>query len=300
MINKKNEGSILGPLFFLVYINDLTEGLKCNVKLFADDTSIFTVVQDPDAAALDMNHKLNLINRWSRKWRMFFNPDPSKQAVEVIFSRKRISLNHPNLLFNGSPVTTVTEHKHLRIVLDAKLSFANRIWSVVSKSRKSIGMLKCLSKYLPRQTLDGLYKLYVRPHVDYRDIIYHTPQTICEFTNIANLSNQIEKLESIQYSAALAVKFFCLLIMDIIDNIKKVKKKKLDQELIIRDAEMHLSVNATDSKSLIEELLSRKILCSEDESIEVDFKRRFELTKSVGLNARYFSALFGRPKLIDQ
>ena len=71
------------------------------------------------------------------------------------------------------------------------------------------------------------------------------------------------------------------LIMDIVDNIKKVKKKKLNQELIIRDAETHLGLNATDSKSLIEELLNREILCSEDESIEVDYKRRFDLTKSL-------------------
>ena len=73
------QGSILGPLFFLVYINDLTADLKCNVKLFADDTSLFTVVRETHEAASDMNHDLQLISQWAHDWRMSFNPDPQKQ-----------------------------------------------------------------------------------------------------------------------------------------------------------------------------------------------------------------------------
>ena len=82
------QGSILGPLLFLIYINDLTDGVKCNVKLFADDTSILTVVYDPNTAAENMNHDLQLISLWALKWRMSFNPYPTKQALEVTFSRK--------------------------------------------------------------------------------------------------------------------------------------------------------------------------------------------------------------------
>ena len=74
------QGSILGPLFFLVCINDLNEYLRCNFKLFADDTSLFTVVQDSNSAASDMNHDLELISQWAHDWRMSFNPDPQKQA----------------------------------------------------------------------------------------------------------------------------------------------------------------------------------------------------------------------------
>ena len=106
------QGSILGPLFYLVYINDLTEDLRCNAKLFADDTSLFTIVHNANAAASDMNHDLEIIKAWASKWRMSFNPDPNKQAVEVTFSTKRVKTDHPDILFGGVPVVKVEEHKH--------------------------------------------------------------------------------------------------------------------------------------------------------------------------------------------
>ena len=199
------QGSILGPLLFLIYINDLTAGLTCNVKLFADDTSLFTIVQDSTTAAKDMNHDLVLIKQWANDWRMSFNPDPQKQAVELIFSRKRIEIDHPVFLCNNIPVKKVNEHKHLGFTLDSKLSFSAHIKSAISKTREGIGLLKYLSKYLPRHTLNELYKLYVRPHLDYGDVIYHIPAKICEFSQNTLLSNLMEKIESVQYSAALAI-----------------------------------------------------------------------------------------------
>ena len=144
-----------------MYINDLAVGLKCKVKLFADDTSLFTAVEDSNAAANDVSHDLDLISQWAYAWRMSFNPDPQKQAVELTFSRKRTEIDHPAIFFNNIPVKKVSEHKHLGIILDSKLSFSAHIKSAISKTRRSIGLLKYLSKYLPRNTLNEFYKLYV-------------------------------------------------------------------------------------------------------------------------------------------
>ena len=109
------------------------------------------------------------------------------------------------ILFNNTPVKHVDEHRHLGIILDSKLTFSAHIKAVISKARKGIGMLKYLSGYLPRHTLNELYKLYVRPHLDYGDVIYHIPGKMCAFSQNITLSNLMEKLESVQYSAALAV-----------------------------------------------------------------------------------------------
>ena len=117
------QGSVLGPLLFLVYINDLDRNIKSNIKFFADDTMLFSIVKDPVISANDLNHDLNIIHQWVYQWKLEFNPDPTKQATEVLFSCKKCRPNHPKLIFNGATVEKVNEHKHLGLVLDSRLSF---------------------------------------------------------------------------------------------------------------------------------------------------------------------------------
>ena len=121
------QGSILGPLFFLTYINDLSENLKSTVKLFADDTSIFHVVKDPNTSAEILNHDLTRISEWAYRWKMSFNPYPSKQAQEMLFSHKVTKTNHPNIIFNGNMVQKSANQKHLGLILDENLTFNDHI-----------------------------------------------------------------------------------------------------------------------------------------------------------------------------
>ena len=84
------QGSVLGPLLFniYIYINDLADGLSSNAKLFADGTSLFSDSHNVNTATKELNNDLEKIIRWSYQWKMSSNPDPGKQAQEVIYRKK--------------------------------------------------------------------------------------------------------------------------------------------------------------------------------------------------------------------
>jgi hypothetical protein len=152
------------PLLFLVYIDDLERNLKSNVKFFADDTMIYSVVTDPTLGASDLNHDLELISQWAYQWKMAFNPDPNKQAPEVLFSCNRKEIQHPDLIFNGTPVVRVSQQKHLGLTLKPSLSFEKHINEKIKNAKKNIGIMKHLNNVLPFSSLKLMYDGLVRSH----------------------------------------------------------------------------------------------------------------------------------------
>ena len=126
---------------------------------------------------------------------MLFNPDPKKSAQEVIFSRKKQSQNHPTISLNNIHVERATYQKHLGIILDEKLNFKQHVDNAILKINKGISVIKKLCHSLPRKSLIAIYKAFLRPLIDYGDIIYDQPQN----------ESFCEKIESVQYKAALAI-----------------------------------------------------------------------------------------------
>ena len=91
----------------------------------------------------------------------------------MIFSTKRIKPDHPSLKFGDDAISQTLERKHFGMVLDSKLDLKNHLRDAIVKARRGIGMMKHLSRHVSRDVLIQLYKLYVTPHLDYGDIIYH-------------------------------------------------------------------------------------------------------------------------------
>ena len=121
------QGSILGLLLFLIHIYYLPENLVSNPKLFANDTSLFSVICNRQSSAQNLYEDLNKIKHWAFQWKMSFNHDPSKQAQEVIFSRKLQKSVYPPLHFNNVVVTQSTTQKHLGKLLNIKLDFQGHL-----------------------------------------------------------------------------------------------------------------------------------------------------------------------------
>ena len=118
---------------------------------------------------------------------------------------KKRSVNHPQLIFNGSAVVQVNEQKHLGLTLEPGLLFEKHISEKIIKAKKNMGILKHLSKFLPLKTLDQMYKALVRSHLDYCDVTYHIPFITRQPPLGRTLSSLMEKVEIVQYQAALAI-----------------------------------------------------------------------------------------------
>ena len=124
---------------------------------------------------------------------MPFNPDLNTQAQEIIFSTKLNKLSHSKIVFNSAPVVCTDWQKHLGMYLDKALNFNLHIKEKMPKTMKGIGVIQKLNKTLPRHYLIAIYQLFVRPHLDYGDIIYDQP----------NNESFTQKIERIQYKLPL-------------------------------------------------------------------------------------------------
>ena len=182
------QGSILGPLLFIIYINDIVNEINSNIKLFADDTSLYLIVDDPISTAESLNSDINKINDWSMKWLVKFNP---KKTESMVISRKSDKPFHPQILMDNNHIQCVTEHKHLGIILSDDGTFGKHIDMITKKAFSRVNLMRKFKFILDRKTLEKIYLTYIRPLLEYGDIIWDNKTLF--------LNN---KLECVQVEAA--------------------------------------------------------------------------------------------------
>ena len=148
------------------------------------------VVNNINVSTSRLNNDLVKIRDWAFNLNMSFNPDLLKQAKEVIFSKKFIPGIHPSLPFNNLLTEQTTTQKYLGLTLDHKLTFQYNVNEKIKKAMKVIGLLRKLQSILPRRSLLTIHKSFIRPYLDYVDVVYDL-QVMLFLTN-SKLSNTMQ------------------------------------------------------------------------------------------------------------
>ena len=151
------QGSVLGPLLFLLYINDLLENIQSQIRIFADDTAVyFTVIIPNDSNILQSD--LDKLQEWERTWDMEFNPSKC-QALHIIRTRQQI---HSQYTLHGEILESVDCARYLGVSITKDLSWHTHINQITNKANRTLGFVKKNVRTTNQSVKELAYKTLVR------------------------------------------------------------------------------------------------------------------------------------------
>ena len=158
------QGSVLGPLLFLSYINDLPENVSSSIELFADDTKIWNIIRS-EVDRLSLQDDLGKLNDWSKQWLLRFNIDKCKKMhignQESQFAYKMTSGSDEHML------QEISEEKDLGVWISNDLEPSKQCTVSASKAMNVHRAIKKSFESLDVKAFNILYKIFVRPHLEY-------------------------------------------------------------------------------------------------------------------------------------
>ena len=181
------QDSILDPLLFLLFINDIADVVSNSMQLFADDTSLYCIVDDQNETAESLNSDLNSLSTWASDWCVNFNASKTKP---MLFTRKH-DVNIPPLYMNDDVLEDVLKHKHLGIHFWPNGTWKDHINEIYKKACSRLNILRMMKHNLDRNSLEKLYFGFIRPMLEYGSVVWDN----CT-------REQSDLIESVQYESA--------------------------------------------------------------------------------------------------
>ena len=180
------QGSVLGPLLFVIFINDLPDQGKSEMFLFADDTKIFrriSIKQDEVILQEDIKEMV----KWADQWQLELHPD---KCVKMSINNKELE----NRTYNMDDVIlrNVKQEKDIGVIVDDQLKFEDHMYEKIKKANNMMGLIRRSFIHLDEEMFLKLYKALVRPHLEYANVIWH-PTKIKDITAIENVQRRATK-----------------------------------------------------------------------------------------------------------
>ena len=178
------QGSVLGPLLFLIFIDDIVHTVEhCKIRLFADDTCLFLEVDNRINTANQLNGDLGNIGNWSNQWLVNFSPTKTKSLI--ISNKVDAHLNPPILLFDQA-IEEVQSHMYLGLRFSNNLKWKHHINDIAQNARKKLNSMIPLKYKLDKKSLEIMYTSFVLPTMEYASIVWGGTYD-CDIVKLENI-----------------------------------------------------------------------------------------------------------------
>ena len=196
------QGSVLGPILFVIYINDMPDCVEATAYLFADDTKIYKEVREKTKCG-SLQNDLDNLQKWSDTWLLKFHPNKCK--VMSIANKRREDLNKDYHLYDekGEVRLELSEgEKDIGVLVDDQLNFSKHIQQQINKANSIMGLIRRTYTFLDEQSFKYLFQALVRPHLEYAAAVW-SPYKQADIENIENVqkraTKQVPTLKNLEY-----------------------------------------------------------------------------------------------------
>ena len=174
MVKGVPQGSILGPLLFMIFTNDMPSAVKhCSVNLYADDTTIYCSADDPVRVSHMLEVDLESVHQWIERNHLQMNVAKT-QLMVLNRKRRKCQAEQIRVVLRGVEIAKREKVKYLGVLVDRDLKWKDHILKVRHKCLCALGIIRRVSSCLPVSTRRTLYNALVLPHFAYCSVVWHS------------------------------------------------------------------------------------------------------------------------------
>ena len=194
------QGTVLGPLLFNIYINDLPSCVASTPRLFADDCLLYRVINTTEDC-LQLQKDLDSLQDWERTWGMEFN---ALKCEVVRITNRKSRLVHAEYYIHQQKLAIVDSAKYLGVNISKNLSWKRHVDVVCKKANSTLAFLQRNIPCCPREIKVQCYQTYVRPIVEYAAIVW-SPYTKCDTVRVESVQRRAARFVTGQYQRSVSV-----------------------------------------------------------------------------------------------
>ncbi|MES9905404.1 MAG: reverse transcriptase family protein [Sedimenticola sp.] len=261
------QGSILGPLLFLMFINDLPLYTNVSTDLYADDTTLYNINKSKDEIERNLQNGLNSLDLWCKNNGMLLNTAKTKVMLITTRQKRNVMANdNLSLMYKDDNLQMTMHDKVLGVHVNNNLTWTNHINMLSKKISTNIWLLSKIKEYLPLSYRVTYYKAFIQPHIDFCNVVWGS-------TSVSNI-NRISRLQKRACKT-----MFGYNVDNISEQMKLVNILSVEERILLRKAKFMYKVTANETPTYISEMFKYREIANNAPMLRSTTSKNFILPR---------------------